>query len=481
VALAWRYNDTALRWFAALFTARYYRFFVNLYAYWRYKPSPIPDKPTLFAKDVTLILPTVSVSNNPDFEETVTTFLVNKPARFIIVMDTYETLLLAIEKYRDICAKIQAGSSPFLSGLGPMDVSCVRASFLHTGHADKRTQMARAIPLVQTKLTVFLDDHVFVKPKFLQSVLAAFEDPHIGICGTKKSVRRKVFRTGSILRDAWLSVWNFLGIAYLVRHSLENQLMNSMDGGVAVVSGRTMAIRTALIKTNKFLKRFVNQKPFLGSGRVKIGDDNFITMWVVKQNYGIKMQCTEDATIETTLGEPFKFFWQCLRWRRTTYQANIEQLLTNRKVWKRWPWTVWMALIPALFNLALFWDAWMVYAFTQTTVYSRTGVSGLITWIYLTKVVKLLPHFLNHPWDFVLFFFPLPVHLCWAYIHSFISIYSIFTIWNQRWEGRCLDNATRTASAVRRRRTPRRMGMCSGRARRQGSRRWRYHRPQSFA
>jgi len=33
-----------------MFTWRYYRFFVNLYGFWRYKPSPIPDKPTIHPK-----------------------------------------------------------------------------------------------------------------------------------------------------------------------------------------------------------------------------------------------------------------------------------------------------------------------------------------------------------------------------------------------------------------------------------------------
>jgi len=112
------------------------------------------------------------------------------------------------------------------------------------------------------QLIVFVDDHVFVKPGVLQSVAAAFEDPRVGICGVKKSVRRKVFQTGSILRDLWLAFWNFLGIAYLMRHNFETQATNAMDGGVFVISGRANGVRTESLQDEEFLDSFINDSIF---------------------------------------------------------------------------------------------------------------------------------------------------------------------------------------------------------------------------
>jgi hypothetical protein len=88
--LSERVDDSALIWFTALVAWRYFRLFVNLYSFWRYKPTSLPMIRTLGPKDVTMILPTVTVSepDNPDFEECLTTCLINKPAGVIIVTDT---------------------------------------------------------------------------------------------------------------------------------------------------------------------------------------------------------------------------------------------------------------------------------------------------------------------------------------------------------------------------------------------------------
>jgi hypothetical protein len=88
--LSERVDDSALIWFTALVAWRYFRLFVNLYSFWRYKPASLPNIRTIGPKDVTMILPTVTVSepDNPDFEECLTTCLINKPAGVIIVTDT---------------------------------------------------------------------------------------------------------------------------------------------------------------------------------------------------------------------------------------------------------------------------------------------------------------------------------------------------------------------------------------------------------
>jgi hypothetical protein len=416
-------------------------------------------------KDITLILCTVSVSesDNPDFEECLTTWLLNRPARVIIVTDTEEREAAAKERYFDICIRIQNGSSRFLKDISATDVSAVAVSFMHTNFADKRTQMAMAIPMVQTPLMVTFDDHVFVKPRFLQAVAAVFEDPQVGLCGTKKEVRRKSFAPASspkdcweliraLLRHYWALYWNFLGIAYLMRHNFELRATNAIDGGVFVISGRAMVIRTKLVQSHEFLESFTNESipcpailrllRLFGvrcSGRVAIGDDNFITTWALNEGYLVKFQDTDDATIETTLGESATFWEKCKRYRRTTCYANLRFLLTSSAVWRHWPWTVWLAYIPALFNLALVWDLGMILTLRGTNFCSRWTILCLCIWIYFTKLVKLLPHFRRYPQDFVLFFLLPPAYLVFVYFHSLLSVYSCLTFWDQTWEGRTFE------------------------------------------
>jgi cellulose synthase/poly-beta-1,6-N-acetylglucosamine synthase-like glycosyltransferase len=395
-----------------------------------------------------MILPTITVSelDNPDFEECLTTCLINKPTRVIIVTDTDFKAAEVNKQLLSIRKKIQGGSSSFLSGLGPTDISGVDVRVTYAGVADKRCQITHAIQYVQTHLTMFLDDHVFLPRSFLDSVVPVFENPCVGLCGTKKAVRRKHPEAHSLWGRYWELFWNVMGALYLARHNFEIRANNAMDGGVFVVSGRALVILTEIIQDDNFRKAFTNERFLFGLfGPLNPDDDNFITRWVLRhpQNYEIKIQYTDNATIETTLGQYPKFLAQCLRWARTTFRSNSCSLITDRTVWRRLPWTVWTTYIPSLFNLALFWDTGMLYAFTKTNLYSESRNPILLLlcfggWIYLTKLVKLIPYFWRYPTDFFLFFFPIPAYPLFAYCHSILKLWAGITFWNHSWTGRNL-------------------------------------------
>lgn len=90
----------------------------------------------------------VSESDNPDFEECLTTCLINKPARVIVVTDTDFRATEVNKQLLSIRDKIQKGSSSFLSELGPTDISGVDVRVIYAGVADKRCQMTHAIQYV---------------------------------------------------------------------------------------------------------------------------------------------------------------------------------------------------------------------------------------------------------------------------------------------------------------------------------------------
>lgn len=76
--------STKLKTFVFLFLFRYARLFINLAAFIRYKPDAIPDFPTLIAKDVTVIVPTVEPYGE-DFEECIRSIHLNRPGKVIVV------------------------------------------------------------------------------------------------------------------------------------------------------------------------------------------------------------------------------------------------------------------------------------------------------------------------------------------------------------------------------------------------------------
>lgn len=66
--------------------------------------------------------------------------------------------------------------------------------------------------------------------------------------------------------------------------------------------------------------------------------------------------------------------------------------------------------------------------------YPSLLVALMVGWILGSKMVKIAPHFVNHPSDLVW----LPGYLAFAYWHSFVKLYCGVTFWNHGWNGRNL-------------------------------------------
>jgi cellulose synthase/poly-beta-1,6-N-acetylglucosamine synthase-like glycosyltransferase len=416
-------SDSYLFGFLMLFCWRYIRFIVNIIGFFIYKAAYTPTHMVSYRpyRDVTVILPTIDPLGH-DFLECLDTCCQNFPTKVIIItaghvlLETTRTLVAPFkEKYR---------TTEFV-------IDC-------TDHANKRQQVGRAIGMVETKITVFLDDHVFWGPELLPTILQPFEDPTVGIVAMNKRVRREAGL------PVWRRCWNMLGALYLERHNFEIRATNAIDGGVFVVSGRTSAIRTEILQHPDFLPDFLDEKFLLGKcGPLAADDDNFITRFVVKRGWNIKVQYCADACVETTVGvdSPVveKFLGQCTRWARTTWRSNSCALFTDRTVWWRQPYCAYAVYLTSFTNFAAIVDPLLLFLFTKTQWYKQVSypalyLLGMVCWILSTKVVKVFPYYARHPEDIVLF----PVYLLFAYFHSFIKLYALLTFYSCKWSGRNL-------------------------------------------
>ncbi|KAF3060543.1 hypothetical protein CFAM422_011318 [Trichoderma lentiforme] len=259
------------------------------------KPLPPGD-----SKKCTIIISTVSDHDNEELQECIATCLVNDPKAIILSTDNPQ----------------RANGLQNLAR--HMRTPGIEISVEQSGVASKRKQMIQAANRVTTPLIAFIDDHVFLPQSFLCSSISEFEDQRIGICGTEKKVRRKALLSKSIIGKYWERLWNFLGMVYLERHNYEIRATNAMDGGVFVVSSRAMLIRSSIVKDKAFQDAFLDELVFGTSGPIDVGDDNFITCWILLSlEWKIAISRVH---VETTLGEFSKMIWQLLRWRRTTYQ-----------------------------------------------------------------------------------------------------------------------------------------------------------------
>lgn len=426
VSLYWVFGgDPGCFWFVVLFLWRYTRFLVCLLGFVLYRPVSKPAVPSYSShKDVTVIMPTIDPLGH-DFDECIRSIAANAPARIIIVTAGEQLLRVA-----------ETVIAPYADRYQMTEFMTKTSSV-----TSKREQIAVAIDLVATPITILIDDHIFWKPTFLSTLLDAFEDPNVGLVATNKRVRR---RDGLTL---WNRCWNMLGAIYLERHNFEIRSTNAIDGGVFVVSGRTSAIRTSILQRDEFMPGYLSEKFLLGKyGPLNADDDNFITRFVVRTGWDVKVHYSDDTCVETTVGvdSPIvrKFLGQCTRWARTTWRSNSCSLFTDRTVWYRQPFCVYAVYLSSFTNFALITDPLLMYLTTKTPWYRHSdhGHVLLITlavWILLTKMVKVWPYYARHPQDIVLF----PVYLLFAYFHSCIKLYALVTFWDCSWSGRNLEEA----------------------------------------
>lgn len=180
---------------------------------------------------------------------------------------------------------------------------------------------------------------------------------------------------------------------------------------------------------------FENEYIFFGLvGPLNADDDNFITRWMVNNQWKIKIQYSDEACIETTLGEYPKFLHQCIRWTRTTWRSNPRSLISPR-VWQIQWWCIYAVHISSLFNFAIFYDGTLLYLLTTAddlSISLQTGQIALLLWILCSKVVKTAPHFRRYPRDLVC----LPGYILFAYLHSGIKAWALLTFWVTTWGSR---------------------------------------------
>jgi cellulose synthase/poly-beta-1,6-N-acetylglucosamine synthase-like glycosyltransferase len=289
---------TTLTRYHSLF--RYVRLWVNLASNWTYTPMQPVDDPTITSKDMTVIIPTVA-ENLQQLKETVQSAYRLEPLEILLVTPD--------SRVKRVYQMVEELGSPKI------------IQVLSVSQANKRRQLCRAIPEVETKITLLLDDDVWLPEKFTKWILAPFEDARVGGVGTNQQIRR--FNRSNI--------WEFLGAIYLVRRNFDCTACNWIDGGLPCLSGRAVAYRSEILQDPNFTYGFTHET--WGSDHfLNADDDNFITRWLFSHNWKIQMQNHRECEVETTLEDDSKYLRQCLRWVRSNWRSNLTSL-TEGYMW----------------------------------------------------------------------------------------------------------------------------------------------------
>jgi len=268
-------------------------------AHWVYQSIPISVNPTLSSKDVTVIIPIINI-NVEELEQTIRSMLACNPSQILVVTRECEYSIL-----QEFCRAINAKN--------------LKALMIPV--ANKRLQLCQAIPKVETDIVVLADGDVTWPSTILPWLLAPFEYPDIGGVGTSQRTRR--LKTGPLINRCI----NWLAAAYIERRNFEISATHRIDGGTSCMSGRTLAVRSKIIKDFAFLLGFQEEK--WGENRLQADDDNFVTRWLVAKGWKTWVQYNSECEIETTLEDNIRFLDQCDRWARSNWRSNYTSLVTG--------------------------------------------------------------------------------------------------------------------------------------------------------
>jgi cellulose synthase/poly-beta-1,6-N-acetylglucosamine synthase-like glycosyltransferase len=397
--------------FLAAFLFRYIRLWINLAANWTYTPIQPVDEPTITSEDVTVIIPTVA-EDIQQLKETVQTAYRLEPFELLLVTpDSRVKRLYHMVEEMGCPKKIQV---------------------LSVSQANKRRQLSRAIPEVQTKITLLLDDDVWLPEKFNKWMLAPFEDPRVGGVGTNQQLRRKNRN----------NIWEFLGAIYLVRRTFDCTACNWLDGGLPCLSGRAVAYRSEILQDPKFTYGFTHET--WGSDHfLNADDDNFITRWLFSHDWKIQLQNHRECEVETTLEHDPKYLRQCLRWVRSNWRSNLTSL-SELHMWISYPWSLYAVFQTTITQWAFPYDCALIFVFhmamKEAGYYHTESEDGqrhkcMLLWalflghMIFSKTIKLVPHLLRNPGDIRF----VPVSILFGYFHNFIKFYGFITVTETTW------------------------------------------------
>jgi hypothetical protein len=408
-------NSSWLCIFVSLFLFRYFRLWVNLISNWTYVPIQPIDDPTITSQDMTVIIPTVA-EDLLQLKETVQSAYRLEPRELLLVTPD--------SRVKRVYQMVEELGNPKL------------IQVLSVSQANKRRQLCRAIPEVETKITLLLDDDVWLPEKFTKWILAPFEDPHVGGVGTNQQLRR----------SNRSNIWEFLGAIYLVRRNFDCTACNWIDGGLPCLSGRAVAYRSEILQDPNFTYGFTHET--WGSDHfLNADDDNFITRWLFSHNWKIQLQNHRECEVETTLENDSKYLRQCLRWVRSNWRSNLTSL-SEGHMWLSYPWSLYAVFQTTItqwaFGLDCLLAAFFYFALTEAGLYNELDTSSILRenekqrklfwglfishWIF-ARTIKLVPHLLRNPGDFKF----IPVSIIFGYLHNLIKLYGCITVTETTW------------------------------------------------
>lgn len=352
--------------------------------------------PALFYRPVTNDFDTTATIITPVYNEdpvlfrlAIESWLVNKPDRIVAVIDVTDKQSQAV-----------AAEYP-------------QVEIMLIDVPGKRPALAMGVDATTTELVVLVDSDVIWEPDVLAKLKMPFIDPQIGGVGTRQNMYPSDGKTAT--------VWERIADIYLdIRYSDEVPATTLLGRAVSCLSGRTAAYRTALLQELRepFLTETFMGKPCMS------GDDKRYTCLTLQRGYRTWNQL--NARVYSTFQPKFKGFQkQRIRWSRNSFRSDL------RALWQGWVWRhpylAFMLIDKTVAPFTLLIGPLVLLL--SFSLGSWQLVVALLIWWHVSRAVKILPHLIRAPKDWLI----LPVYIFINYYMSLIKAYALFTINEHKW------------------------------------------------
>ena len=204
------------------------------------------------------------------------------------------------------------------------------------------------------------------------------------------------------------------------RYFDENAAQTVMGRALSCLSGRTAVYRRQLLLA--ISEEFMDES-FLGI-QCMSGDDKRLTSLVLERGYLTYLQ--RSARVWSTFPDTWTVFRkQRLRWARNTWRSDLRALSSP---WLyRHPFLAYtmmdkavscftILIAPVFLVIAVIGQNWLL-------------VTLLLTWWWLSRSVKMLPHLRRRPSSFFL----IPPYVLLTFVMAIVKIGALLTIRKQRW------------------------------------------------
>lgn len=342
-------------------------------------------------EDVTCVIPVYEPP--PSFVKTMEHLSKNCPARIVVVAD-----ITCVDSIREMCA-------PF-----PL------VEVIPESKPGKRPALVAGVKAATTKLVCFVDDDVQWSDKFLETLIAPFQNPKIGGVGCKQVARIAHF---------WEIIQVLADMRLAVRY-LELRATTAMDKGCSCISGRTGCYRTDLLQNEEFYEYFLKEK-FMGM-QLQSGDDKCVTRWMYRTGHKTYHQFGDDCTLSTSFESGMKFLRQNLRWSRNTWRSDIKAVFVERDIWRVCPITALMLLDKMITPFTMVFG--MVYM--PILIIKNQSLQLLLSWVIwlmVSRTIKLCYNIWDHPTRV----FYVPIFIPFQYGLALVRIYTLLTLNDRAW------------------------------------------------